>query len=247
VAPEGRSFSPAAGGGVPPSFSLASRAVPQARDCAGGEGKRGGTPPIAAGLKPCPSGASGEPPCAGEKSGFGTVRGTPGFAQKIKNRGNEAKESLETKEVRKTRCAKRTQICARKPANEAKKATFRCKSGTSAGGVRPSQVKSPPTAHRITGIGKAQTCQRAAVLRRARGIPLPRPSTHARRDYPEMSGRGASLRIEWLSDPCTVGRSVGLSIRRWQAQRAVDHLGIWAPRTWQLACCFNHLFGGEDE
>jgi len=56
-----------------------------------------------------------------------TARERPGFAQKIKNRGNEAKESLKTKEVAKTMCAKRTHICARKPANEAKKATFRCK------------------------------------------------------------------------------------------------------------------------
>jgi hypothetical protein len=53
---------------------------------------------------------------------LGAVRETPGFAQKTKNRGNEAKESLKTKEVAKTRCAKRTHIYARKAANEAKKA-----------------------------------------------------------------------------------------------------------------------------
>jgi hypothetical protein len=60
--------------------------------------------------------------------------GAPGCPQKTKNRGNEAKKSFKTKEVAKTVCAKRTHICARKPANGAKKATFRCKSGASTGG-----------------------------------------------------------------------------------------------------------------
>jgi hypothetical protein len=130
---EGRGFSPAVARPTdcsPPSPPARLAAA----SCAGGEAKRGGTPPIAAGLKPRPSGAPGEPPCAGEKSGSGTLRETPGFAQKIKNRGNEAKESLKTKEIAKTRCAKRTHICAPKAANEAKKGTFRCKNGTSTGG-----------------------------------------------------------------------------------------------------------------
>jgi hypothetical protein len=95
---------------------------------------------------------------------LGTLRETPGRAQKTKNRGNEAKESLKTKEVAKTKCAKRTQICAQIPANEAKKAQFRCKNGTSTGGVRLSQVKSLPAALRIAGSGGAQTCQRPACL-----------------------------------------------------------------------------------
>jgi hypothetical protein len=142
--------------------------------------KRGGTPPIAAGLKPCPSAAPGEPPCAGEKSRFGTVREKSGFAQKIKNRGNEAKESLKTKEVRKTSCAKRTQICARKPANEAKKATFRCKSGTPTGGVRLSRMKSLPAALCIAGIGRAQTCQGAAHLTHPLGKGFEAPLAVAR-------------------------------------------------------------------
>ena len=50
--------------------SLASRAVRRLTNCAGGEGKGGGTPGIAAGLKPRPSGAPDQPPCVGEKSGL---------------------------------------------------------------------------------------------------------------------------------------------------------------------------------
>jgi len=112
---------------------------------------------------------------------LGAVRETPGFAQKIKNRGNEAKESLKTKDVPKTTCAKRTHICARKRANEVKKATFRCKNGTSTGAVPLSQVKSPPGALCIAGICKARTCQRTACLMRyqrpRQATPHPSPST----------------------------------------------------------------------
>jgi hypothetical protein len=53
--------------------------------------------------------------------------GTPGSALKTKNRGNEAKKSLKTKEVAKTKCAKRTKNDARKAHNEAKKTAFRCR------------------------------------------------------------------------------------------------------------------------
>jgi hypothetical protein len=160
---EGRGFSPAVTG-----LTDCSPASPPAQlaaaSSAGGEGKGARMPRIAAGLKPRPSGATGEPPCAGEKSGLGTVRETPCPAQKTKNRGNEAKESLKTKEVAKTRCAKRSHICARKAANEAKRAAFRCKSRTSSGGIRLSQLKSPPDALCIAWIGRAQTCQRTACL-----------------------------------------------------------------------------------
>jgi len=75
-------------------------------------------------------------PQGGQPQGLPLQRalGIPGCAQKTQNRGNEAKESLKTKEVRKTACPKRTQICAPKAVNEAKKATFRCESGTPTGG-----------------------------------------------------------------------------------------------------------------
>ena len=47
-------------------------------NCAGGEGKGGGAPRIAAGLKPRPSGAPDQPPCVGEKFGL-AARRHPGY------------------------------------------------------------------------------------------------------------------------------------------------------------------------
>jgi len=49
---------------------------------------------------------------------------------RTQNSGNEAKKSLKTNEVAKTKRAKRTQICTRKAANEAKNAAFRDDSGS---------------------------------------------------------------------------------------------------------------------
>ena len=122
---------------------------------------------------------------------LGSVRETPGFAQKTKNRGNEAKKSLKTKEVTKTMCAKRTRFCAQKAANEAKKAAFRCKRRTSTGGVRLSRAKSPPAALRIAGFGRARACQKTASL----CYPRPRQAT------PHPPAGRSGLRAQSAHDP----------------------------------------------
>ena len=76
---EGRGFSPAVTR-PPVCSSLASRAVPRLRDCAGGEAKRGVAPAILAGLKPRPSGAPRQLPRASEKSALALnyAAGNPG-------------------------------------------------------------------------------------------------------------------------------------------------------------------------